>query len=88
LLRGLPSRATEDDVRAFFKGEVDIVGVKFAEDRDGRIEAAVRLGSAEDTKKAAGFHRQNMGHKEVEVRMAGGRGDDDRGGDRDRDRDR
>lgn len=84
-MRGLPSRATEDDVRAFFRGEVDIVGVKFA-DRDGRMEATVQLGSAEDTKKAAGFHRQNMGHREVEVRMGGGKGDDDRRGDRDRDR--
>mmetsp|Transcript_9676 Transcript_9676/g.22337 ORF Transcript_9676/g.22337 Transcript_9676/m.22337 type:complete len:583 (+) Transcript_9676:120-1868(+) len=78
-LRGLPFRATPDDIRSFFKSEVgnpephvNIVNVDFLMGPDGRPngEANVELATELDCEKATYFNRQHMGHRYVEVRRA------------------
>ena len=64
-MRGLPSRATEEDILAFFRGEVSIasIAINMGDDERHNGEAILHLTSALDGERALRFDRECMGHR-------------------------
>jgi RNA recognition motif-containing protein len=71
-MRGLPYRATEDDIRAFFKSEVhnpapqlNILKITLEAGSDGRSngEAIVQFSSEVEAERALSFDKEMMGHR-------------------------
>ena len=76
-MRGLPFRASDDDIRAFFKSArtsptpyVNILQVSVEYGADGRPtgEALMQVASQADSEKAMEFHRHMLGTRYVELK--------------------
>ena len=67
-MRGLPFRASQDDIRGFFQTLApQIIDISFEMGADGRPngEALVEFISEAESEKAMAFDRQMMGHRQV-----------------------
>ena len=78
-MRGLPFRASQDDIRAFFRSELHnpnpqlkILDISIEMGPDGRPngEALVEFASDAEGETAMQFDRQMLGHRYVELRRA------------------
>ncbi|KAJ1480732.1 hypothetical protein T484DRAFT_1748497 [Baffinella frigidus] len=77
LMRGLPFRASPDDIREFFKSEagnpaalLNITDFQFGMNPDGRSngECTLEFATDIDVEKAMQFDRQNLGSRYVELK--------------------
>lgn len=69
-LRGLPFKATKQEITDFFDGlEIEKNGILICQDYQGRPsgEAFVRFTNPEDGERALGKHKENLGTRYVEV---------------------